>query len=78
MRKIYLENTPLNEAQARFIPSFAFEPIIEKIPVTEALGRVTAEAIFAKVSMPNFHASAMDGIAVKAYKTYSAHEHSAL
>ncbi|GAX89961.1 molybdopterin biosynthesis protein [Effusibacillus lacus] len=40
----------------------------------DALGRVTAEPIFAEVSMPNYHASAMDGIAVKASSTYSAHE----
>lgn len=40
----------------------------------DALGRVTAEPVFAVVSMPNYHASAMDGIAVKASETYSAHE----
>jgi len=74
MRKIYLEDTPLHEAQEKYIPMFDFEPRIERIPTTESLGRVTANAIFAKVSMPNFHASAMDGIAVKAEKTYSAHE----
>ncbi len=78
MRKIYLEDTPLHIAQEKYIPMFTFIPDIEVIPVTESLGRVTAEAIFAKVSMPNFHASAMDGIAVKAEKTYSAHEQSPL
>ena len=78
MRKIYLEDTPLHEAQDRYIQHFQFQPKVEWIPTTESLGRITAESIFAKVSMPNFHASAMDGIAVKAEKTYSAHEHSPL
>lgn len=78
MRKIYLEDTPLYEAQEKYFSLFNFQPKIEKIPVTESLGRVTAEPVFAKVSMPNYHASAMDGIAVKAENTYSAHEQSPL
>lgn len=78
MRKVYFENTPLNIAQEKYISQIQFAPKIEVIPVTESFGRITAEAIFAKVSMPNFHASAMDGIAVKAENTYSAHEESPL
>ncbi|OEG00041.1 molybdopterin biosynthesis protein [Vulcanibacillus modesticaldus] len=74
MGKIQLENTPLHIAQEKFISLFNFEPRVEMVRVTESLGRVTAEPIFAKISMPNFHASAMDGIAVKAENTYSAHE----
>jgi len=78
MRKVYFDNTPLNVAQEKCLSLFHFEPKIETISVVDSLGRVTAEAIYAKVSMPNFHASAMDGIAVKAEKTYSAHETSPL
>lgn len=74
MRKIYLEDTPLAEAQQRIANRIRFEPIVEIIPTREALGRVTAQPVYAKVSMPNFHASAMDGIAVKAEKTYGADE----
>lgn len=74
MRKIYLEDTPLHEAQSDVLHSVNFERKIEWIPTAKALGRVTAEAIYAKVSMPNYHASAMDGIAVKAEKTYGANE----
>ncbi|MDR7318437.1 molybdopterin biosynthesis protein [Brevibacillus nitrificans] len=74
MRKIYLEDTPLNEAQRRIANRIQFQPQVEVIPTREALGRVTAQPIYAKVSMPNFHASAMDGIAVKAEKTYGADE----
>lgn len=74
MRKIYLEDTPLLEAQTKLLQSVRFAEKIETIPTQKALGRVTAEAIFAKVSMPNYHASAMDGIAVKAEKTHGADE----
>jgi len=74
MRKIYLEDTPLEYAQKRMADSVRFSPQVEIIPTREALGRVTAEPIYAKVSMPNFHASAMDGVAVKAEMTYGADE----
>lgn len=74
MRKIYLEDTPLQAANENYLSLFQFNPQIEIIPVTDSLGRVTAEPVYAQVSMPNFHASAMDGIAVKAENTYSAHE----
>jgi putative molybdopterin biosynthesis protein len=40
--------------------------------VKEALGRVTAEPVFARLSMPGYHAAAMDGIAVKAEATFGA------
>jgi putative molybdopterin biosynthesis protein len=74
MRKIYLEDTPLREAQEQIRKRIRFVPEVEIIPTTQALGRVTAQPIYAKVSMPNYHASAMDGIAVKAEKTYGADE----
>ena len=45
----------------------ALEPLPgEEIAIGEALGRVTAAAVFARVSVPHYHASAMDGIAVRA------------
>ncbi|AOT73242.1 molybdopterin biosynthesis protein [Geosporobacter ferrireducens] len=47
---------------------------VEYIKVTEALGRVTALPVFARLSSPNYNASAMDGIAVRAEVTYSASE----
>ena len=37
----------------------------EHIPLTQALGRVTAEPIYAQISLPPFPASAMDGYAVR-------------
>ncbi|MFM1651814.1 molybdopterin biosynthesis protein [Brevibacillus sp. B_LB10_24] len=74
MRKIYLEDTPLREAQHNLLQRVPFTAETELIPTGAALGRVTAEAVLAKVSMPNYNASAMDGIAVKAEKTYGADE----
>lgn len=46
----------------------------ETISVPEAVGRVLAEPVWAKVSSPHFHAAAMDGIAVAAQNTYGARE----
>jgi putative molybdopterin biosynthesis protein len=44
------------------------------LPVAEALGRVTAEPVWARRSSPDFDAAAMDGIAVRATDTYGASE----
>ena len=40
----------------------------------EALDRITAEPVFAKISSPHYHASAMDGICVRAEDTFGATE----
>ena len=47
---------------------------MEKIKVSESLGRITAEAVFAKYSSPFFHSAAMDGYAVRFADTFSATE----
>lgn len=73
-RKIYLEDKPRQEALQELLDHFSFERETETIKSTELLGRITAEPIFAKMSNPHYHASAMDGIAVKAEDTYTAHE----
>ena len=41
----------------------------ETIPVAEAHGRVTAAAVWARISSPHYHAVAMDGYAVRAATT---------
>ncbi|HEY7321922.1 MAG TPA: molybdopterin biosynthesis protein, partial [Candidatus Binatia bacterium] len=43
-------------------------------PVENALNRVTAEPVFAKISSPHYHAAAMDGICVRAEDTFGATE----
>ncbi|MFH1487632.1 MAG: molybdopterin biosynthesis protein, partial [Pseudomonadota bacterium] len=47
---------------------------IEEIPAEVSLGRVTAEPLFARISSPSYHASAMDGVAVRAEETYGVNE----
>ncbi|MHB8897028.1 MAG: molybdopterin biosynthesis protein, partial [Candidatus Geothermincolia bacterium] len=78
-RNIYLENTPLAEAHDRWIAlcremGVEFPTGSETVPTPDALGRVTAEPLFARVSSPPFHSSAMDGVVVSAEKTYGASE----
>ncbi len=46
----------------------------ETIPVTESCARITANAVYAHICAPHYHASAMDGIAVKASDTFGATE----
>jgi putative molybdopterin biosynthesis protein len=72
---VYLHDIPLSEAQARLKQALQAADLwrvlgTESIPLDEnALGRVTAEPIWAKVSSPHYHASAMDGFAVRAAAT---------
>ncbi|MBS8265495.1 molybdopterin biosynthesis protein [Mesobacillus boroniphilus] len=73
-RKIYLEDKPRAKARNEVLAAFDLSQEKEWIPAASALGRITAEPVFANVSMPFYHASAMDGIAVNAEDTYEAHE----
>jgi len=73
-RKIYLEDKPRAEALQEILDYASLSPETELIPISDALGRITAEPVFANVSMPHYHASAMDGVAVNAEETYEAHE----
>lgn len=78
-RNIYLEDVPLEEAWKSFtavLQSHAlFQPLpAETIPITAAHGRVTAAPIWAKLSSPHYHASAMDGYALRAQDSVSASE----
>ncbi len=70
MRKIYLSNIPRQEALDKFMAEVDLPLRTKTVPVREALGRVTSEAVFARFSMPGYHAAAMDGIAVQSEKTF--------
>lgn len=74
-RKIYLQDKPREEAKQELLDAFELPFEKETLKPSEALGRVTAEPIFAGTSMPHYHAAAMDGVAVAAEETYGAHEH---
>jgi putative molybdopterin biosynthesis protein len=56
------------------IKRYARKQVHERVKVLEAQGRISAEAVFAKLSSPNFNAAAMDGIAVRAVFTFGASE----
>jgi putative molybdopterin biosynthesis protein len=74
-RKRYLKKTPLEEAKQFFLANVEPSRIrSEHIPVEEALDRITAEPVFAKISSPHYHAAAMDGICVRAEDTFGATE----
>jgi putative molybdopterin biosynthesis protein len=78
-RTIYLEDIPLEEVFVRVERALRqagrWEPLAgEDVPLAEALGRITAEPIWAKLSAPHYHAAAMDGYAVRATDTHLASE----
>ncbi len=75
-RNVYLQMKSLDEARKIVMEAFAetIDLVVENLPPPDAVGRILAEPVTAKVSSPNFHAAAMDGIAVKAAKTFGAHE----
>lgn len=72
---VYLQDIPLQQAQTRFWQALAECGVgqvleAEEIPLDEnALGRVTAGPVWAKMSSPHYHASAMDGFALRAEDT---------
>ena len=80
MKKIYLEDIPLEDAQKRFQTALEEAGLwqtlgVEQIPLDEnAIGRVLVETVWAKISSPHYHASAMDGFAVRAEDTHGALE----
>lgn len=75
-RRVYLSMKSLEEAKDLFLSRFGPElrTGVETVETEEALGRITAEPVFAKRSSPSFHSAAMDGIAVKAEQTYGTTE----
>jgi len=75
----YLHDIGLDEAmqawRAALIEADALGTLAsESLPVAECLGRVTAAPVWARISSPHYHASAMDGYAVAAAETAGATE----
>jgi putative molybdopterin biosynthesis protein len=76
-RKVYLDDIPFPEAWHKLVVALEaaglWQPLAEEeLPLTAALGRVTARPIYARVSSPHYHGSAMDGYAVRAVETAAA------
>ena len=73
----YLTNIPLAKARqdyAALLENNGFCAKTEVIPVWDACGRVTAQAVYAHICAPHYAASAMDGVAVMAKDTFGATE----
>src|SRR5512147_1600158 len=78
-QKKYLDNQPLAEAIRKYDEALkavaAGGPLAgERVPVGDALGRVTSEAVVARISSPFYHSAAMDGYAVRFLETFGAAE----
>jgi len=76
---VYLEDIPLDEATSRFESALqqAGSPSrtgSERVALDQALHRVTAGPVWAKISSPHYHAAAMDGAAVRSEDTAGASE----
>ena len=75
---VYLHDIPLEEAQKRLRQSLEGAGLWKILAVEEILldenaaGRVTAEPVWARLSSPHYHASAMDGFALRAEQTAGA------
>ena len=78
-RNIYIDNMNLDEAlelwERRLSETGCLTPMEpETIPVDQALGRITAEPVFARLSSPFYNGAAMDGIGVHFQDTIGASE----
>jgi putative molybdopterin biosynthesis protein len=75
---IYLHDIPLPDARARFEQALKAAGLwsvlgVEEISLDEgASGRVLAGPVWARISSPHYHASAMDGFAVRSADTLGA------
>ncbi len=72
---VYLHDIPLSQALDQLwqlVAGMPF-PAAETVPLAEGIiGRTLAAPIWAKISAPHYHASAMDGFAVRAHETNGA------
>jgi len=80
MSKIYLDDIPLEEARDRLQEKIQAAGLwrilgVDRLELDENLvGRILAETLWARISSPHYHASAMDGFAVKSERTHGALE----
>jgi putative molybdopterin biosynthesis protein len=78
-RNVYLHDIALDEAVAAWHRALDGEGLLaplpaERVALDAAAGRVTAAPVWARLSAPHYHASAMDGYAVRAEATRGATE----
>jgi len=76
-RNVYLDLKSIEEAKTVLFDAFVHcTTQVQTIDVVNAKDRILAEPAIATLSSPNFHAAAMDGIAVDAACTFGANEES--
>lgn len=71
----YLSNTQLGEALQKyltFLEQRGLNSRTETISAEASLGRMSARAVYARMSSPHYTACAMDGIALQAKRTFGA------
>ena len=78
-KNVYLKTMPLYRAldlwRDKLTSAGLLSPLdTESIPVEKSLGRVTSSPVSAAISSPFYHASAMDGYAVRFTDTFGASE----
>jgi len=64
----------LEEARELFLNCLDYGRMLtdERVSTSEGMGRILAKPVFARFSSPNFHAAAMDGIAILAEDSFGA------
>lgn len=74
-RNVYLQMKSLEEARKIVLEAFGQGASlgVALLSPPEAVGRILSRPVTARFSSPNFHAAAMDGIAVAAQNTFGAH-----
>ena len=82
VRDVFLHDVPLDTARARFDEALRAADLRtdgrETLALDDALDRVVAVPVIARLSSPHYHACAMDGIAVVAARTAGALETAAI
>ncbi len=78
-QSIYLHDIALDQAITAWHTALIAQGLLQPLPseaiaLPKALGRVTAAPVWARISAPHYHASAMDGYAVLADDTRGATE----
>jgi putative molybdopterin biosynthesis protein len=72
-----ISDIPLDEALERWISDLEFhrqkgEASTQLVDVEDAVGRITAETVVARLSSPSYYAAAIDGLAVASHSTVGA------
>ncbi|MGB0278661.1 MAG: molybdopterin molybdenumtransferase MoeA, partial [Prochlorococcaceae cyanobacterium] len=58
------EGLPLEQARQAVIAALSAAPLVESLPLQQALGRLSAAPVLAPESVPGFRASILDGYAI--------------